>query len=130
MLWKHPTFLMGIFELSSKWREVIVYFVVHVSYNYIYIYIYTLSWIFYVLVAIGITNQRETTVAWDRVTGLPLYNAVGLYTFSYFIIIFDLLNLQINMLYLFIELWHRSYLRQLVHISVKIKLTSSQLTAG
>lgn len=28
------------------------------------------------LVAIGITNQRETTVAWDRTTGQPLYNAI------------------------------------------------------
>lgn len=26
--------------------------------------------------AIGITNQRETTVVWDRATGLPVYNAV------------------------------------------------------
>lgn len=26
--------------------------------------------------AIGITNQRETTVIWDRKTGLPLYNAI------------------------------------------------------
>lgn len=26
--------------------------------------------------AIGITNQRETTVVWDRQTGLPIYNAV------------------------------------------------------
>lgn len=26
--------------------------------------------------AIGITNQRETTVVWDRATGKPLYNAV------------------------------------------------------
>lgn len=25
---------------------------------------------------IGITNQRETTVAWDLVTGKPLYNAI------------------------------------------------------
>jgi glycerol kinase len=25
---------------------------------------------------IGITNQRETTVVWDRVTGLPVYNAI------------------------------------------------------
>ena len=25
---------------------------------------------------IGITNQRETTVAWDRETGEPLYNAL------------------------------------------------------
>src|SRR5439155_771308 len=26
--------------------------------------------------AIGITNQRETTVVWDRVTGEPIYNAI------------------------------------------------------
>jgi glycerol kinase len=26
--------------------------------------------------AIGITNQRETTVLWDRATGKPLYNAI------------------------------------------------------
>ncbi|XP_020300661.1 glycerol kinase-like isoform X2 [Pseudomyrmex gracilis] len=28
------------------------------------------------IVAIGITNQRETTVVWDSVTGEPLYNAI------------------------------------------------------
>lgn len=27
--------------------------------------------------AIGITNQRETTVVWDKQTGKPLYNAIG-----------------------------------------------------
>jgi len=26
--------------------------------------------------AIGITNQRETTVVWDKVTGRPIYNAI------------------------------------------------------
>lgn len=26
--------------------------------------------------AIGITNQRETTVVWDRITGKPVYNAI------------------------------------------------------
>ncbi|WOK46079.1 glycerol kinase GlpK [Streptococcus equi subsp. equi] len=26
--------------------------------------------------AIGITNQRETTVVWDKQTGLPIYNAI------------------------------------------------------
>ncbi|TBR40791.1 MULTISPECIES: glycerol kinase GlpK [Dyella] len=26
--------------------------------------------------AIGITNQRETTVVWDRLTGQPIYNAI------------------------------------------------------
>ncbi len=28
------------------------------------------------IAAIGITNQRETTVVWDRETGLPIYNAL------------------------------------------------------
>jgi glycerol kinase len=28
------------------------------------------------LVALGITNQRETTVVWDRATGKPLHNAI------------------------------------------------------
>ena len=28
------------------------------------------------LAAIGITNQRETTVVWDRQTGKPIYNAI------------------------------------------------------
>src|ERR1700744_5593621 len=26
--------------------------------------------------AIGITNQRETTIVWDRETGHPVYNAI------------------------------------------------------
>lgn len=26
--------------------------------------------------AIGITNQRETTVIWDKKTGVPIYNAI------------------------------------------------------
>src|SRR6201996_8714608 len=26
--------------------------------------------------AIGITNQRETTIVWDRATGEPVYNAI------------------------------------------------------
>jgi len=28
------------------------------------------------IVGIGITNQRETVVIWDRSTGLPIYNAI------------------------------------------------------
>src|SRR5438094_5028441 len=28
------------------------------------------------IAAIGITNQRETTVVWDRHTGEPVYNAI------------------------------------------------------
>lgn len=27
--------------------------------------------------AIGVTNQRETTLVWDKETGEPLYNAIG-----------------------------------------------------
>ena len=30
----------------------------------------------YEVVAIGITNQRETTIVWDRETGSPIYNAI------------------------------------------------------
>ena len=29
-----------------------------------------------VTAAIGITNQRETTVLWDRKSGAPIYNAI------------------------------------------------------
>lgn len=29
------------------------------------------------IAAVGITNQRETTVVWDRDSGQPIYNAVG-----------------------------------------------------
>lgn len=29
------------------------------------------------IIAVGITNQRETTIAWDKITGEPLYNAIG-----------------------------------------------------
>src|ERR1700737_3488961 len=28
------------------------------------------------IAAIGITNQRETTIVWDRETGQPVYNAI------------------------------------------------------
>lgn len=28
------------------------------------------------IIAIGITNQRETTLVWDKKTGIPLYNAI------------------------------------------------------
>lgn len=30
------------------------------------------------IAAIGISNQRETTILWDRTTGLPLHNAIGI----------------------------------------------------
>lgn len=29
------------------------------------------------IITIGITNQRETTIVWDKTTGEPLYNAIG-----------------------------------------------------
>lgn len=29
------------------------------------------------VVGIGITNQRETTIVWNSVTGEPLYSAIG-----------------------------------------------------
>ncbi len=28
------------------------------------------------IAGIGITNQRETTIVWDRITGMPVYNAI------------------------------------------------------
>ena len=28
------------------------------------------------IVGVGITNQRETTVLWDKITGKPVYNAI------------------------------------------------------
>ena len=28
------------------------------------------------VLALGLTNQRETTLVWDRATGRPLYNAI------------------------------------------------------
>jgi hypothetical protein len=39
--------------------------------------------------AIGVTNQRETSVVWDKLTGLPLYNAIGLAvaTFPHFSVV-------------------------------------------
>lgn len=33
--------------------------------------------------AIGITNQRETVVVWDKFTGQPLYNAIGIFFHLY-----------------------------------------------
>ena len=30
------------------------------------------------ITAVGITNQRETTIAWDKLTGAPLHNAIGI----------------------------------------------------
>ena len=28
------------------------------------------------IAALGITNQRETTIIWDKTTGIPIYNAI------------------------------------------------------
>lgn len=35
------------------------------------------------IIAVGITNQRETTVLWDSATGKPLHNAIGQSPFIY-----------------------------------------------
>ena len=32
------------------------------------------------LAGVGITNQRETTILWDKTTGKPLHPAIGIYT--------------------------------------------------
>lgn len=29
------------------------------------------------IIAIGITNQRQTTVLWNKTNGVPLHNAIG-----------------------------------------------------
>lgn len=29
------------------------------------------------IVALGVTNQRETTILWHRTNGMPVYNAIG-----------------------------------------------------
>jgi glycerol kinase len=34
--------------------------------------------------AIGVCNQRETTIVWDKLTGKPLYNAISQSTFLFF----------------------------------------------
>lgn len=30
------------------------------------------------IAAIGVTNQRETVIMWDKLTGQPLHNAIGM----------------------------------------------------
>lgn len=37
------------------------------------------------IAAVGITNQRETIVIWDKYTGKPLHNAIGNYFISLFL---------------------------------------------
>lgn len=29
------------------------------------------------IIAVAVTNQRETTILWNKITGKPLYNAIG-----------------------------------------------------
>lgn len=41
------------------------------------------------IVTVGITNQRETTVVWDKTTGEPLYNAIGLFSNVIFLSVFS-----------------------------------------
>ena len=40
---------------------------------------------------VGVTNQRETTILWDKKSGKPLYNALGNHiTINAFIILFSI----------------------------------------
>ena len=50
--------------------------------NCILLVVYILLCFSIPLLAVGITNQRETSIVWDRTTGLPLCNAIGQYTVS------------------------------------------------
>jgi glycerol kinase len=36
--------------------------------------------------AIGVCNQRETTIVWDKLTGKPLYNAISKLTFLFYLL--------------------------------------------
>lgn len=53
------------------------------------------------IVAIGITNQRETTIVWDSVTGEPLYNAIGKIVIN--VIFF--INCICNVIYMICQFW-------------------------
>lgn len=33
------------------------------------------------IATIGVTNQRETVIVWDKNTGKPLYNAIGMFQY-------------------------------------------------
>jgi len=48
------------------------------------------------IAAIGVTNQRDTTLLWDKYTGSPLYNAISKYHFytSQKALLFIRLNLK------------------------------------
>lgn len=35
------------------------------------------------IVSVGVTNQRETTIVWDKETGEPLYNAICTYVSAF-----------------------------------------------
>lgn len=34
--------------------------------------------------ALGVANQRETTIVWDKKTGKPLYNAIGKHRINHY----------------------------------------------
>lgn len=36
----------------------------------------TIAPLFQDIAAVGVTNQRETTIVWDKTTGQPLFNAI------------------------------------------------------
>ena len=45
---------------------------------------------------VGITNQREMTILWDKLTGVPFYNAIGDYCsgWSLYVIIIIFCSLE------------------------------------
>lgn len=43
----------------------------------VFIYLKSSEVVVWICLAIGVTNQRETTLVWDKETGEPLYNAIG-----------------------------------------------------
>lgn len=58
--------------------------------------------------AVGVTNQRETTLVWDKETGEPLYNAIGGCTIH--------LNEQVSLpstylhiIYILCNIWYLNY---------------------
>lgn len=46
------------------------------------------------IVGVGITNERGSTVIWNKFTGQPLYNAIGEFLSSS--IVFLIFNLDLN----------------------------------
>lgn len=48
------------------------------------------------IVSLGVTNQRESTVVWDKYTGKPLYNAISKLIVLYLSIFFIFISFEID----------------------------------